>query len=407
MQNKKKPSLPTEASTPNVFLLKLRFSRLKLIFLSVYLFVWELIFNVVQLFTLVFGDTAQSFDMLFKQKSLTVCNYSYSQFKKLQQRAKVFSVAGITTIVTVTVIVSLIINLATGPITQILAATFNFQQQSWSDGTSGTAATHASNQSGWTYYASKDAGVVAGANLTVSTGSGDVTVNGVANNFTDTGYSAPSNLTVAAGSVKLLKPTGAVCDVNGECASGECLTSCDSSGIYITYSGRVGTGSMGGRSGARTTCEDVDAVGNWAPSNASRVQPFLSVAGDELKDYPATYGYPTNISVYWYNSSGGTTIIDNTWADLWAGGILNDGNSAGMPTLYGGFWTGTNTDGTIDTGDSCGDWTIGTTGDKGSGGPTSSGWTSTGWINNGAVFCNQSRYLYCVFCLPNPSKTCS
>ena len=72
-------------------------------------------------------------------------------------------------LVATTVIASLILNLATGPIMYSQAATYDFTQSSWDGVVSGVPANHNDNQVNWQNYASKDADLSAGVDLTLNT----------------------------------------------------------------------------------------------------------------------------------------------------------------------------------------------------------------------------------------------
>ena len=366
---------PTQAEMPSsgshkVFFQKLKLSKLNLLFLSLRLLFWELMLNLVQFFILVFGDTANSFDILFKQKSLTVCNYSYSQFKKLQQRVKVFSVAGLTTIIAVTVITSLLINLATGPVMQIFAAQYDFVQQSWSGGvisdelscntaggtwSSGVCvATHTNNKTGWTNYASKDAGVTAGGDLTVTATSDSFEES--TSGF-DSNTSADSSLSVTASSVALLKPDTAACSADAECENncqgGVCSSVPTKILVYVTtasHNGDFDSGS-GARAGLDAFCE-----ANGKPAGAQNVHAMVSVsASDEVRDMWSNYGYDDSWSIYWYNLSTQTKILlaDNKTDMLSSGadnsqyiGTGNNNDVWGGGDGYGGLYA-----------KNCSDWT--------------------------------------------------
>jgi hypothetical protein len=199
---------------------KLGLQELGLFFRSVYLIILRLFLNLAEVAMIIFGDPAKSFNLLYKQHGLSACPIPYATFKTKQKHAKVFSLAGITTIILVTSMSALLVNLMVGPIEKTLAATYYWTQASWSGGTSGTAAVHTTDNDDWTYYASKDAGITAGASLTVTQSSADWTETSDAdfNSYT----SKDSSLSVGSNSITLLKPEGAACGGGTECDDGCC-----------------------------------------------------------------------------------------------------------------------------------------------------------------------------------------
>jgi len=96
---------------------------------------------------------------------------SYTALRQFQNKLRKISL-GFGSLVTTTVIAAMIINLVTGPVLNSFAATFDFGQADWSGGASVDNASHASDQSGWTKYSSKDASVIAGAQISLATTSG-------------------------------------------------------------------------------------------------------------------------------------------------------------------------------------------------------------------------------------------
>jgi uncharacterized protein (TIGR02145 family) len=212
----------TKISLVSILLSKIKLRKLKIAYFSILSFFVDITITASEQFFIIFGDPAESFNLLYSQHGRQACPVPYSQFKQKQKHAKVFSLAGITTIILVTVMSSLLVNLMVGPIERTLAATYYWTQASWSGGTSGTAAVHGTDNNDWSYYASKDAGIVAGTNLALTSSSGDA---GDATTF-NTNTSADSSLSVASNSVTLLKPLGAACGAGLECESGACDTVC-------------------------------------------------------------------------------------------------------------------------------------------------------------------------------------
>ena len=104
------------------------------------------------------------------------------------------------------------------------AATYGFVQTDWSGGASTTVfATHATNQSGWTYYYSKDSSITTAVpgevSLVLNTNtSTDTTDSDFSTNTTLTNIYVPSS----TDSFQLLKQNGATCSVASECVNGGC-----------------------------------------------------------------------------------------------------------------------------------------------------------------------------------------
>lgn len=223
---------------------KLGLQELGLFFRSVYLIVLRLFLNLVEVGMIIFGDPAKSFNLLYKQHGLSACPIPYATFKTKQKHAKVFSLAGITTIILVTAMSSLLVNLMIGPIEKTLAATYYWTQASWSGGADTVnSADHSTDQSGWTKYYSKDAGITDGASLTVATVSNSWDDSSTFDTFDDPSTDDETSLSVAASSVTLLKPDTAACSASSECENSCCGGVCGSGGCggvtTVNYGGKT------------------------------------------------------------------------------------------------------------------------------------------------------------------------
>ena len=119
---------------------------------------------------------------------------------------------------------------------KLKAATFGWLQTSWSGGAdTSNFPSHASNQTGWTKFFSKD------ANVDVTSSPGDAKLIGTSAQLVETSntdFATGTNTNVAVtgtgsgASVTLLKPAGATCSAdaecsNGGCSSSACLSACD------------------------------------------------------------------------------------------------------------------------------------------------------------------------------------
>ena len=191
------------------------------------------------------------FQLLFKtakQNQLAIQkkenNLRFSSFKKLREYQKKVRIIFLSSCaVLATLILAIVI---TFPNFRSKAATFGWVQSSWSGGASANKANHATDQSTWTKFSSKD------DNVDVS--GGDVKLAGIAGSVvqtTDTDFNAGNkgvsigvSGTGAGASVMLLKANGAACTIGAECASGGCVTTCvpvcsttTASGQFCAFSG--------------------------------------------------------------------------------------------------------------------------------------------------------------------------
>lgn len=124
-------------------------------------FLLEITLVIVKYFLILFKHPSESFKLFVNQPALAVCPYSYTDHKTFQKKIRVFSVGGLSALVGATIISSLLVNLSTGPIFQSRAATYAWNQTSWSGGVTSNNASHTSNQTGWTEYSAKDANLSA------------------------------------------------------------------------------------------------------------------------------------------------------------------------------------------------------------------------------------------------------
>jgi len=405
-----------------LFLSKLGLQELVLVFRSVHLAVFRLILNLTELILIIFGDPAKSFNLLYKQHGLSSCTIPYAIFKTKQKHAKVFSLAGIITIVLVTAMSSLLVNLMVGPIEKTLAATFYWTQASWVGGTSGTTAVHNTDNDDWTYYASKDAGITAGASLTVTQSSADWTETSDAdfNSYT----SKDSILSVGSNSITLLKPNTATCGGDSECLSGVCTcdtcadaplkaagVACGSNGeccsnlcdtvcvtaLYVFVTPSAYDGNLGGRSGADSTCVAA------APAGAQNVHALLSVStSSEIRDLPGLYGYSTAVPIYWYNlSNDETLLLANDWSDMCSSPISN--TQAAGTGVSSFVWTGSNSTCAADVSHYCGgftkDWPEGPYGCDYYGRRARYNSVTGSWLDDGYGYycCDSSLKFRCIF----------
>jgi len=100
------------------------------------------------------------------------------------------------------------------------AATYNWIQTIWSGGASSAVANHGTNQTGWTFYNSKDTNLKINSNtLQIATSSGAPVTENTNASFE---AGAVSNAYVLNNSVVMQKPIGANCSTAAECGSNYC-----------------------------------------------------------------------------------------------------------------------------------------------------------------------------------------
>lgn len=195
-----------------------------------------------------------------------VCNLqfqSYSQLKRYQKKVRLLTYSFSSTFTSL-IVALIVVQLFFGA-GKSQGATFGWLQNNWSGGADTVAtANHSSNQNGWTKFFSKD------ANVAVSASS--ATLSATSNAWTDTSdgdFNAGSktNTFVVSNSVKLLKPNGATCAVDGDCAENWCST-----GICTTpwIAGPCGTTNL------KVFKADVAGTSQWKTTNDSCVGPQCS-----------------------------------------------------------------------------------------------------------------------------------
>ncbi len=155
-------------------------------FLASRIFFLEILFALIKYLLILCKSSSYSFKLLIDQPSLQVCPYSYCEHKSFQKKVRVRSAVGFFTVATVTIIVSIVVNLFLIPVYHSQAATYTWAQTSWSGGATANKASHSSNQTGWTQYGSKDDNLAAATELAISTQTNSWTVTD--NGSTDTGF---------------------------------------------------------------------------------------------------------------------------------------------------------------------------------------------------------------------------
>jgi len=176
----------------------------------------ELLSTLLKYVLIIFGDPGNSFNVLFRQRELRSCPFSYWNFKNIQKRIRLFSLAGTAAVVIIAVSTSLITNFLFGGRLPAWAATFNLTQNNWTAASTTAIAVHPATT---TLFAVKDGNVQVGV--------GSVTLTAATTTWTETldadfNAGQKNAVAVANNSVKLLKPDGATCAVDGDCYNNWC-----------------------------------------------------------------------------------------------------------------------------------------------------------------------------------------
>jgi len=188
-----------------------------LLWLNQVLFFLESVSTLLKWVMVLTYDPGESFNILFRQRELRSCPYSYINFKNIRHQVHFFSLSTASTIVVVSVVTSLVTNFLFGGKNPTEAATFGWTQGSWVTASTTAKASHSTNQAGWNYFYSKDAGI--------STSSGVISIATANTSWTQTSNadfltSTFNNTIATSGTIKLLKPKGATCLTDSECYVG-------------------------------------------------------------------------------------------------------------------------------------------------------------------------------------------
>lgn len=132
------------------------------IYFNLKLVSFEIISDVIKFLVVVFADPSQGFRLFYNQRDLQACPYSYTGFRQVQKKVRIFSLAGISIILSVSVITSLITNIIFCGKLPGKAATFGWQQLDWAVlSTDYAKHKNPNNQQGWDKYAGIDNGFAA------------------------------------------------------------------------------------------------------------------------------------------------------------------------------------------------------------------------------------------------------
>ncbi|NTW22956.1 hypothetical protein HGA34_05485, partial [Candidatus Falkowbacteria bacterium] len=157
--------------------------------LNLYLVFWQMVMDLYKFLIINFVDPGESFNLFFRQRELRSCPFSYAGYKRVQTKIRMFSLLGITAMVVVAVVSSLITNLLFGGKQPTFAATYGWLQESWVGGAATTTSLEHSGSSGqqnagWDKYYSVDNSVsISGAGLSLA-----FATSSISETFTSTVY---------------------------------------------------------------------------------------------------------------------------------------------------------------------------------------------------------------------------
>ncbi|MEW5907632.1 MAG: fibronectin type III domain-containing protein [Patescibacteria group bacterium] len=247
------------------------------------------------------------------------------------------------------------------------AATFNWTQSNWSGGASANTASHPTNQTGWSYYASKDANLSAGASsLTLSTIASSTTQTTNA----DFNSGATSTTQVSNNSVVLAVETpGASCEssitVNHTAGAISPITTSITYGTVITNltgSNKCWiTQNLGASQQASSATDNTDASAGWywqfnrKQGYAVGPTPAWTITSiDESSDWtsandPCTIelgtGWRLPTYTEWANADGGWANYNDTYASVLklhaAGGLFASSGGLYGRGATGLYWSST------------------------------------------------------------------
>ncbi|MBT4277929.1 hypothetical protein HOD96_04250 [Candidatus Falkowbacteria bacterium] len=278
-------------------ILKITASRLKVFYFGILSFFIDITLNIAEQIIAIFGDPAIAFNLLYNQHQAISCPVPYSQFKKAQRHAKVFSYAGLATIVLILSFSTMITNFLMGPTEKIAAAGYSLVQESWTELSSAIAHHSSGHGSDWFKYSAKDSGIEAGETIALEypIENWNETTDADFNSYT----SKSSNLSIASNSITLLKPDGAKCSGSSECEIGYCCQGTCIARVSLTFGGSSHStcdcdsinGNVVSVSGG-TICKKTGSnlnvpsgwqqAGNWQRYNGS------TVGGDSCGQYTTT-----------------------------------------------------------------------------------------------------------------------
>lgn len=194
---------------------------LQLLLLNSKLFLLELFKNCIRFLIVLFIDSGQGFKAVFQEHSPNICTVSYGGYKQVQKKLRTLSFGTFSVLILATAIVSLVMNLLFGGKLPGWAATFSWQQSSWTLGASSTAvANHTANQTNWTRFSSSTSNIATTTGGAITLTASSVVAKRYDVDADFNAYTKSTNIYVTGGSLKLTKPFGASCAADSECTDG-------------------------------------------------------------------------------------------------------------------------------------------------------------------------------------------
>ena len=161
--------------------------------------------------------------------------------------------------------------------------------------------------------------------------------------------------------------------------------------IYIFAIDFPVIGNIGGRIGADSLAEST-YNNHYGYLECENIHAFLSFSSaDKIINMPDNYGFPQDLPI----KSPNETSIANNWDDLLDGNITMTLQEAGIFSSNEWYWTGSYSDGEIESADTCGGWNNDSNSNYGKVGVS---WESeNGWLNLGTQSCDQD-YKFLAIC---------
>ena len=134
--------------------------------------------TISRFFVILFFDPADSFDLLYKTSHVQEYPISFTTFKRVHSKVRVFSFTGGAVIVVVSITVGLFLNILTGIYRSAEAATFTWTQTSWNTLVSDTTGADASGNPpvGWDKYTATTTNIVGGTDISLQVISTSTTI---------------------------------------------------------------------------------------------------------------------------------------------------------------------------------------------------------------------------------------
>jgi hypothetical protein len=128
------------------------------------------------------------------------------------------------------------------------------------------------------------------------------------------------------------------------------------------------------------------------PCGEVHIRAFISIdEADEIADMPANYAVPTDRAIRGPSGKKADQVARN-WDDLFDGdGLTQTLVKTGISS--GGWWSGSNPSGHLDSADNCNGWTDATNGAQGRTGKKNK--TDTDWITYDNPKCNKTHRVVC------------